>query len=176
MTRIILISTLFFCFSLHACLQSNPKTVKENVKIEQDYFLNSKGDTVRYLQHSDAQWKSLLDPFAYYVLREKGTERAFSGQYDKHYEAGVYFCSACGLPLFSSDTKFDSGTGWPSFYAPIDKTHVREEIDQTYGMKVVEIICPRCGGHLGHVFEDGPKPTGMRYCMNSVAMGFQPKE
>lgn len=136
-------------------------------------FVDEKGDTIFRISRSNEEWQSLLDPKSYNVLREKGTERAFTGAYNDNKKSGLYNCKACGLSLFSSKTKFDSGTGWPSFYAPIDKTHVLEETDNAHGMRRVEVLCNRCGGHLGHVFDDGPAPTGLRYCMNSAALDFK---
>jgi len=132
-------------------------------------------EKVETITRTDEEWKSLLPAFNYHVLREKGTEPAFSGEYDDHWEDGVYLCFACELPLFDSSAKFHSGTGWPSFTAPIDAAHVEEHTDSSHGMVRVEVTCARCGGHLGHVFEDGPAPTGLRYCMNSVALKFQPR-
>jgi peptide-methionine (R)-S-oxide reductase len=122
---------------------------------------------------SDEQWKKELTPEQYHVLREKGTERAFTGATWDNHEKGVYKCAACGLELYSSDTKFESGTGWPSFWQPIAKDAVTVAVDDTLGMTRDEVLCARCGGHLGHVFDDGPKPTGLRYCMNSAAMTFE---
>ncbi len=128
------------------------------------------------LVKTEAQWKAQLSPEQFHVLREKGTERAFSGALVDNHQQGAYYCAACHQKLFSSDTKFESGTGWPSFWAPADKKAVAENVDTMYGMKRTEVVCGRCGGHLGHVFDDGPKPTGLRYCMNSVSLAFEPAE
>lgn len=126
------------------------------------------------VQKTEAQWKELLSPKAFAVLRKHDTERAFSGRYDKHKEDGVYYCAACGHRLFDSRHKFDSGTGWPSYYKPIESGRVGEKDDYSlFGMKRVEVHCKRCGGHLGHVFDDGPKPTGLRYCINSASLNFK---
>ena len=122
--------------------------------------------------HSDAEWGKLLQPDPYRVLRKAGTERPHSSPLNQEKRAGVYSCAGCALPLFSSATKFESGTGWPSFWQPLDKAVV-EESDTTLFMKRTEVLCHRCGGHLGHVFDDGPKPTGLRYCMNGVALNFK---
>jgi peptide-methionine (R)-S-oxide reductase len=122
------------------------------------------------LMKSDEEWKAELDPEQYEVCRLKGTESPFSGKYVATKDKGVYKCSCCGNELFSSDTKYDSGTGWPSFYKPIAPANVATEVDMTHGMHRVEVLCNRCGAHLGHVFEDGPEPTGKRYCINSVSL------
>ena len=121
---------------------------------------------------SDEEWRKVLTPIQYEVLRKGGTERAFTGEYVDNHEKGTYVCAACGLELFSSDTKYESGTGWPSFWAPIAKNVVEEHSEGTLGMMRTEVLCARCGGHLGHVFSDGPRPTGLRYCMNSAALKF----
>lgn len=128
------------------------------------------------LVHSEDEWKKLLTAEQFTILREKGTERPYSGEYDKNKRAGTYHCAACDLALFRSLAKFDSGTGWPSFYEPIYKQNVHEEEDKSLGEVRTEVMCARCGGHLGHVFDDGPKPTGLRYCMNSVSLKFKPSK
>jgi peptide-methionine (R)-S-oxide reductase len=124
---------------------------------------------------SDSEWKKTLNDQEYHILREKGTERAFTGNlYDNH-EEGMYYCAGCGNPVFSSETKFDSESGWPSFYAPVVDKNVDLEEDKSFGMRRTEVLCSKCGGHLGHVFDDGPNPTGLRYCINSCALHFDKK-
>lgn len=137
---------------------------------------NSAGHTAEQkfeIEKTEEQWKEELGEQAFYVLRQHGTERAFTGKYWDHKANGTYLCGACELPLFASSTKFKSGTGWPSFWEPLNETCVATSADDSYGMQRNEVHCSRCGGHLGHVFDDGPRPTGLRYCINSVSLKFQ---
>jgi peptide-methionine (R)-S-oxide reductase len=125
---------------------------------------------------TEQEWHERLTPEQYRVLREKGTERAFTGEYVDEKRTGMYRCAGCGAPLFESDTKFDSGSGWPSFYQASDKTAIAYETDRAFGMTRTEVMCQSCGGHLGHVFDDGPNPTGQRYCINSASLELDPSE
>ena len=150
--------------------QLKEKTVLKSVKKKQRIGREEMSDKVI---KTDKQWRKELTPFQYTVLRKKGTERPFTGKYNKHFEKGVYICAGCGNELFVSESKFDSHCGWPSFTAPADKDSVEESIDRSHFMVRTEITCSKCGGHLGHVFNDGPEPTGLRYCINSAALDFQ---
>jgi peptide-methionine (R)-S-oxide reductase len=130
------------------------------------------GDEMEKVEKSEQEWRAELTPEQYEVLRNKGTEPAFTGEYWDTKEGGVYRCAGCGQELFSSDTKFDSGTGWPSFFDPMDSDKVETREDDSFMMRRTEVVCSRCGGHLGHVFDDGPNPTGQRYCINSCSLDF----
>ena len=161
------IAFLLITFSLAACngnSQNNTNTKPTNTMENKDKVVKT-----------DEEWKKVLSPQQYDVLREKGTERPFTGKYYLHTEKGIYVCAACGAELFRSDTKFDAGCGWPSFSDVVDSSKVVYTKDKSLGMVRTEITCARGGGHLGHVFDDGPKPTGLRYCINSVSIDFKKK-
>ena len=132
--------------------------------------------TEQQVQKTEEQWKAELTPEQYHILREKGTERAFTGEYVNEHRDGTYTCAACGAELFDSSTKFESGSGWPSFYEPKNTENVELRPDNSFFMRRTEVVCKRCGGHLGHVFDDGPNPTGQRYCINSCSLKLQPAE
>jgi peptide-methionine (R)-S-oxide reductase len=165
-----LIAALLLGVFAFAEMKSNSGTLKLYSVEKKGFIMSEK------INKTDQQWKETLTPDQYQVLRKKGTERPFTGEYWKTKEKGTYKCAACGNDLFSSNTKFDSGTGWPSFYKPVAEENVESERDSTLGMVRTEVLCSRCGGHLGHVFDDGPEPTGLRYCINSVSLKLDKKE
>lgn len=161
-----------------ACQQNNKNQAQKQgsntINMEESNINLQIPSAIVPINFSEAEWKQKLAPQAYHVLREKGTERAFTGMYWDNHDKGIYVCNACGLPLFDSEQKFESGTGWPSFLKPIENKLVSEIQDNEHGMSRIEVVCARCKGHLGHVFDDGPQPTGLRYCMNSVSLNFVP--
>ncbi len=165
---------LFGLFSLTACNAQNNSTdklVKDSMnKKENPYYV--KGEKGK-LSVKDNEWKKILSPEVYYIAREKGTERPWTSKFENFKEVGTYYCAVCGNALFKSDTKFDSGCGWPSFYEPISKGSILYLPDNSHGMQRTEVQCGRCKSHLGHVFEDGPPPTGLRYCINGVVLDFE---
>ncbi len=156
------------CYSQNIKKQENPMSTNEKPTNP----VYSRNDTGK-LALPDAEWKKILSPEVYYIARQKGTERPYTSPFEKSKEIGTYYCAVCGNPLFKSDTKFESGCGWPSFYEPISKGSIIYLPDNTLGMSRTEVECGRCKSHLGHVFEDGPKPTGLRYCINGVVLDFE---
>lgn len=157
-----LILLICIAMSLQACSQQKSEP-KSNSKNQMEFEVNK----------TEKEWKEVLTPMQYSVLREKATERPYTGIYDKFNETGTYYCAACGEELFESKTKFDAGCGWPSFYDPAKPHNVKEIRDSSHGMIRTEVVCAKCGGHLGHVFDDGPEPTGKRYCINSASLVFK---
>ncbi|MBC6993573.1 peptide-methionine (R)-S-oxide reductase MsrB [Neolewinella lacunae] len=150
-------------------------TTVESQALSYRYAPPATPGVVEPIDTTEAYWREILSPQAYEVLREDGTERSFTSPLNDEKRPGVFACAACGLPLFASSTKFNSGTGWPSFYEPIDPAYIKEDEDFRYGMRRVEVSCARCDGHQGHVFPDGPDPTGLRYCINGVSLNFVPQ-
>lgn len=157
-------------------LSEDPKNTLQIVKNIPDSTKNKELSMENKVDKTEDEWKKELSPEQYRILREKGTERAFTGKYWNNFELGTYVCAGCGTELFESDTKFESSCGWPSYFEPIDSSRIIYKEDNSFGMKRTEVICAKCGGHLGHVFNDGPPPTGLRYCINSGSMKFIPKE
>lgn len=170
--KAIIVFLYFALISVSGCAQKNNQSI---TKPQTLYTMNDNNDTDR-IQRTEAEWKNILTGEQYYVLREKGTERPFTGKFYLHKESGIYICAGCGNDLFKSDMKFDSHCGWPSFDKEIAGGKIKTQVDSSHGMIRTEIMCARCGSHLGHLFDDGPTETGMRYCVNSVSLDFKPNK
>lgn len=165
------------------CKSAQSSSVDEKTQVIKNYagnmpayFVNSLGDSIKTVIKSADKWQAELSPAQYYVLREKGTERSFTSDLLNEKRNGIFACAACGLPLFRSEEKFESGTGWPSFWKAADDRHIIKDTDHLLGYPRTELMCAKCGGHLGHVFDDGPQPTGLRYCINGVSLSFVKSE
>lgn len=170
------LSVLLISFGSCKTNSQNPVNKSESVESVQNEAEKTINNKIGRVEKTPEEWKQLLTDQEFYVLRDKGTERPRTGDLWDFKGKGIYTCAGCNLPLFESETKYKSGTGWPSFYQPIEESHIKEETDHLLGYARTEVMCARCGGHLGHVFEDGPKPTGLRYCINSVSLNFEKKE
>lgn len=170
-TFVVFFATIALCTACNSAQSTFKNTVDPNGRFE-----SLDGEPLGALIKTDEEWKEELDEFEFHILRQSGTEQAFSGKYWNNKKKGVYTCRACKLPLFSSETKFESGTGWPSFWDVTSKVNVARKVDNTLGMMRTEVHCARCGGHLGHLFPDGPRPTGLRYCINSISLDFVEKK